>query len=376
VWLAIVAALGIGAWVWFNDRSRSSSSANRKTSAVPVSATVATKGSIDVHFTGLGTVTPLATITVKTRIDGELMNVYYREGDMVRQGATLVQIDPRPFQVQLEQAEAQLAKDQAVLENARTDLQRYEQLITKNAVAQQILVTQRSTVRQGEATVKTDQAAIDTAKLNLVYCRPTAPVTGRIGLRLVDPGNFVSAAASTPLVVITQMQPMSVIFTLPEAQVQQVLDHRDAPLQVDAMNRDMTRTLAAGTLSTLDNQFDPTTGTLKMRATFPNKSERLIPNEFVNARLLVETKKGVTLVPNAAVQRSGTSTFVYVVKPDRTVTVRKVKLGTTDAQRSEIASGLKPGEEVVTEGVDKLTEGTHVVVQPQVDDNNSIVMSP
>jgi len=340
-----------------------------------VSAAVATKGSIDVNFTGLGTVTPLATITVKTRIDGELMAVYYREGDMVRQGATLVQIDPRPFQVQLEQAEAQLAKDQAVLENARTDLQRYEQLILKNAVAQQILVTQRSTVRQGEATVKTDQAAIDTAKLNLVYCRPTAPVTGRIGLRLVDPGNFVSAAAGTPLVVITQMQPMSVIFTLPEAQVQRVLDHRYTPLHVDAMNRDMTRTLAAGTLSTLDNQFDPTTGTLKMRATFPNKNERLIPNEFVNARLLVETKTGVTLVPNAAVQRSGTSTFVYVVKPDRTVTVRKVKLGTTDAQRSEITSGLKPGEEVVTEGVDKLTEGTHVMVQPQVDDN-AIVMSP
>jgi len=376
VWLAIVAALGIGAWVWFHERSRSSSTANRRTPAVPVSAAVATKGSIDVNFTGLGTVTPLATITVKTRIDGELMAVYYREGDMVRQGATLVQIDPRPFQVQLEQAEAQLAKDQAVLENARTDLQRYEQLITKNAVAQQILVTQRSTVRQGEATVKTDQAAIDTAKLNLVYCRPTAPVTGRIGLRLVDPGNFVSAAAGTPLVVITQMQPMSVIFTLPEAQVQRVLDHRYMPLHVDAMNRDMTRTLAAGTLSTLDNQFDPTTGTLKMRATFPNKNERLIPNEFVNARLLVETKTAVTLVPNAAVQRSGTSTFVYVVKPDRTVTVRKVKLGTTDAQRSEITSGLKPGEEVVTEGVDKLTEGTHVVVQQQVDENNSIVMSP
>jgi len=225
--------------------------------------------------------------------------------------------------------------------------------------------------------IKTDQAAIDSARLNLTYCRPTAPVTGRVGLRLVDPGNFVSAAAGTPLAVITQMQPMSVIFTLPEAQVQTVIDRRrrNPRLRVDALNRDMTRTLAAGALTTLDNQLDPTTGTLKMRATFANEDERLIPNEFVNARLLVETKTNVTLVPNAAVQRSGTSTFVYVVKPDRTVAVRRVALGTTDAQRSEIVSGLKAGEAVVTEGVDKLTEGAVVDVQQQLDDN-AIAMSP
>jgi membrane fusion protein, multidrug efflux system len=378
--LVVIAALAIGTWAWFQRHSaseRAASGSQRKASAVPVTAAIAAPGSIDVYFTGLGTVTPLATITVRTRIDGELMEVNYREGDKVLEGAQLVQIDPRPFQVQLEQAEAQLAKDQAALQNARIDLQRYETLIAKNAVAQQVLVTQRSTVQQGEAAIKLDQAAIDSARLNLVYCRPTAPVSGRVGLRLVDPGNFVSAAAGTPLVVITQMQPMSVIFTLPTAQVGTVIDRRrtNPRLRVDAMNRDMTRTLATGTLTTLDNQLDPTTGTLRMRAMFANGDERLIPNEFVNARLLVETKAGVTLVPNAAVQRNGTSTFVYVVRPDRTVTVRKVGIGTTDARHSEITSGLNAGELVVTQGVDRLTEGVAVDVQ-RIEDGSTLAMSP
>jgi multidrug efflux system membrane fusion protein len=378
-WLAVIAALGISTWAWFHQRAasqRASAARHRKPPAVPVTAAIATSGSIDIAYTGLGTVTPLATITVKTRVDGELMEVNYHEGDHIRKDAPLVLIDPRPFQVQLEQAEAQLAKDQAALQNARIDLQRYEALITKNAVAQQILVTQRSTVQQGEAQVKTDQAAVDSAKLNLVYTRPTAPVSGRVGLRLVDPGNFVSAAAQTPLAVITQMQPMSVIFTLPEARLQAVIDRRRTKpgLRVDALNRDMTGRIATGTLSTLDNQIDPTTGTLKFRATFANSDERLIPNQFVNARLLVETKTNVTLVPNNAVQRNGTSTFVYLVRPDHTVTVRQVKLGTTDAQHSEVTSGVKPGDPVVTQGVDKLTEGAAVAVQQL--DGNAIAMSP
>jgi multidrug efflux system membrane fusion protein len=377
----MIAILGIGTWAWFHERSASAkaSSANqRKTSAIPVTAAVAANGSIDVYFTGLGTVTPLATITVKTRIDGELMEVNYREGEIIHQGSQLVQIDPRPYQVQLEQAEAQLAKDQSALQNARTDLQRYETLIARNAVAQQVLVTQRSTVQQAEAVIKTDEAAVDSARLNLTYCRPTAPVTGRVGLRLVDRGNFVSAAAGTPLAVITQMQPMSVIFTLPEAQVPAVIDRRraDAHLRVDAMDRDKTRTLATGTLATLDNQFDPTTGTLRLRATFANVDERLLPNQFVNARLLVETKTNVTLVPNAAVQRNGTSTFVYVVTPDQTATVRHVTLGTTNAKRSEIAAGLSAGELVVTQGVDKLTEGALVAVQLQPDEGGAPALLP
>jgi multidrug efflux system membrane fusion protein len=306
------------------------------------------------------------------------MEVNYHEGDIIHQGAQLVQIDPRPYQVQLEQAEAQLAKDQSALQNARADLQRYEMLIAKNAVTQQVLVTQRSTVQQAEAVIKTDQAAIDSAKLNLTYCRPTAPVTGRVGLRLVDLGNFVSAAAGTPLAVITQMQPMSVIFTLPEGQVPTVIDHRraDAHLRVDAMDRDMTRTLSTGTLATLDNQFDPTTGTLRLRAIFANGDERLLPNQFVNARLLVETKTNVTLVPNAAVQRNGTSTFVYVVKPDQTATVRHVTLGTTNAKRSQIAAGLSAGELVVTQGVDRLTEGAPVAVQLQSDEGGAPALVP
>jgi multidrug efflux system membrane fusion protein len=377
----MIAILGLATWVWFHERStsaRASSANQRKTSAVPVTAAIAANGSIDVYFTGLGTVTPLATITVKTRIDGELMEVNYREGEIVHKGAQLVQIDPRPFQVQLEQAEAQLAKDLSALQNARTDLQRYETLITKNAVTQQVLVTQRSTVQQAEAVIKTDQAAVDSATLNLTYCRPTAPVTGRVGLRLVDRGNFVSAAAATPLAVITQMQPMSVIFTLPEAQVPTVIDRRraDGSLRVDAMDRDMTRTLATGALATLDNQFDPTTGTLRLRATFANGDERLLPNQFVNARLLVQTKTNVTLVPNAAVQRNGTSTFVYVVKPDQTATVRHVTLGTTNAKRSQIVAGLRPGELVVTQGVDRLTEGALVSVQLQSDEGGAPALLP
>jgi len=339
-----------------------------------VSAAVAESGSINVFLTGLGSVTPLATITVKTRIDGQLMSVNYREGDTVHKGQPLVEIDPRPYEVQLEQAEGQLAKDLAALENARIDLRRYETLIAKNAVAQQVLITQQSTVQQDEATIKSDQAAIDSAKLNLTYCHPTAPVTGRVGLRLVDPGNFVSAGAGTALAVITQMQPMSVIFTLPEDQVHDVIARRQtgAALRVDAMDRDMRQTLANGTLTTLDNQIDPSTGTLKLRATFPNNDEKLIPNQFVNARLLLETKTHVTLVPNAAVQRSGTSTFVYVIRPNRTVTVRRVEVGTVDAQRAEIKTGLTPGERVVTYGVDKLTEGA--VVEPRETGDGSAVV--
>ena len=374
------AALGAGLWAVLHARSaEKASAAERGPAPIPVSAAVAESGSINVYFTGLGSVTPLATITVKTRIDGQLMTVNYREGDTVHQGQLLVEIDPRPYQVQLEQAEGQLAKDQAALANARVDLQRYQTLIAKNAVAQQVLITQQSTVQQDEAVIKTDQAAVDSATLNLTYCRPTAPITGRVGLRLVDPGNYVSAAAGTALAVITQMQPISVIFTLPEDQVHAVIDRRraHANLRVDAMDRDMKKTLAAGTLTTLDNQLDPTTGTLKLRATFANEDSGLIPNQFVNARLLLEKKEHVTLVANAAVQRNGTATFVYVIRPNRTVTVRRVEVGTVDAQRSEIKTGLAPGEHVVTQGVDKLTEGASVEPRETFGDGNgNAVLQP
>jgi len=331
----------------------------------------AEKGDIGVYVTGLGTVTPLNTITVTTRVDGQLMAVRYKEGDTVKKGAPLVEIDPRPFQVQLEQAEGQLAKDQAALQNARIDLNRYEDLITKNAVSQQILQTQRATVAQAEATVRTDQANIDSAKLNLLYCDISAPISGRIGLRLVDPGNFVSAGTSTPLLVITQMEPISVIFTIPEQQVPAVRAALSAgkSLPVDAMDRDGTKVIGSGGLTTLDNQIDQTTGTLRLRATMPNKDDALFPNQFVNARMLLQRKKGVTLIPNAAVQRNGQKTFVYLVNNDRSVEIRNVALGTVDDQRSEVTSGIKPHEVVVTRGVDRLQAGSTVVpISPEEED--------
>jgi multidrug efflux system membrane fusion protein len=291
------------------------------------------------------------------------MTVYYKEGDKVTKGESLVEIDPRPFQVQLEQAQGQLAKDQAALQNAQIDLQRYEQLITKNAVSQQILQTQRSTVAQAEATIKTDQANIDSAKLNLTYAHITAPISGRIGLRLVDPGNFVSASSNTPLLVITQMEPISVIFTIPEQQVPAVRTAFKAnkSLPVDAMGRDAQNVIGSGTLTTLDNQIDPTTGTLRLRATMPNKDDALFPNQFVNARMLLQKKKGVTLIPNAAVQRNAQTTFVYRVNGDQSVEIRDVKLGTVDDQHSEVAMGLQPHDLVVTQGVDRLQAGSKVV---------------
>jgi multidrug efflux system membrane fusion protein len=295
-------------------------------------------------------------------VDGQLMTVGYKEGEMVQKGAPLVEIDPRPFQVQLEQAEGQFLKDQAALQNAQIDLKRYEDLITKNAVAQQVLQTQRATVAQAQATLKTDQANVDSAKLNLTYCHITAPITGRIGLRLVDPGNIVSASASTPLLVITQTQPISVIFTIPEQQLGAVRASlkSNPSLPVDAIDRDGQRILGSGQLTTLDNQIDQTTGTLKLRATLPNKDDALFPNQFVNARMLVQDKRGVTLIPNAAVQRNAQSTFVYVVKDDQSVAVRQVKLGTTDDERSEVVTGVSPHELVVTQGVDRLQAGSRV----------------
>jgi multidrug efflux system membrane fusion protein len=364
--LLALAALAIFIRIHYADRG-GTASAGARTPQVPVVAGVARTGDIGVYFTGLGTVTPLHTVTVKTRVDGQLMAVYYKEGQRINKGDPLIDIDPRPFQVQLAQAEGQLIKDQAALQNARTDLDRYQTLITRNAVAQQVLQTQVATVAADEGAVKTDQANIDSAKLNITYSHIVATITGRVGLRLVDPGNMVSAGAATPLAVIAETQPISVIFTIPEQQVPDVraqlaVGHR---LPVDAISRDLASTLAAGELTTLDNEIDPTTGTLRLRASFANRDEVLFPNQFVNARLLVREKKNVTLVPNAAVQRNTSSTFVYVVQPDQKVTIRPVTVGTTDANESEIVKGLANGDVVVTQGVDRLQEGTIVSAQVQ-----------
>ncbi len=373
IWILIVALLAIAAYfLW----SRMGGAAGRNTPVqragkqaagalvTPVVAAAARKGDIDVYLTGLGSVTPINTVTVKSRVDGQLMKVLYKEGDVVREGALLVEIDPRPYEVQLMQAEAQLAKDKAALDNANIDLARYETLVPHKAVPEQQLATQKAQVQQDEAAIKTDESQIAGAKLNLTYCHITAPVSGRIGLRLVDPGNIVHASDTTGLLVITQIQPISVIFTIAEDQVSAVLQKMNAGerLRVDAFNRDKTTRLAQGWLTTLDNQIDPTTGTLRLRATFENRDNALFTNQFVNAQLLVEKKRGITIVPTAVIQRNSQMTYVYVVKPDSTVTVKQVKLGVTEGSDSEIISGLIPGEVGVMTGSDKLQEGSKVSV--------------
>jgi multidrug efflux system membrane fusion protein len=368
--LVVLIGAGIAATTWWREHRQREQTA-KAPPPIPVVTSVARKGNIDVFVTGLGTVTPLNTVAVKTRVDGQLIAVGYKEGEMVARGAPLLEIDPRPYEVQLAQAEAQLSRDQSTLANARVDLQRYEALITHNAVAQQVLQTQRATVAQDEGTVKSDQANIDSAKLNITYCHIVAPITGRVGLRLVDAGNMVTAASGTPLLVIVQTQPISVIFTIPEQQVGAVRAalKRDNRLRVDAFDRDGQQKLASGELTTLDNEIDQTTGTLKLRATMANRDEALFPNQFLNARLLVETKKGVTLVPGAAIQRNADATFVFVVKPNRSVTLRNVKVGTSEGDNTEVVSGLSPDDVVVTQGTDKLQEGSVVSPASQEDDD-------
>ena len=333
--------------------------------AVPVVAAKARKGDVGVYITGLGSVTPIYTVTVKSRVDGQLMKVHYNEGDLVHEGDLLVEIDPRPFQVQLEQAEGQLARDQATLDNANVDLDRYQKLLAQNAVPEQQLATQKATVAQLAGVVKTDQGQIDSAKLNLTYCSIRAPFTGRAGLRLVDPGNIVHATDTNGLVVITQIQPISVIFTVAEDDLPVVLRKLAAGqhLRADAYDRANSTRISTGTLVTVDNQIDPTTGSLRLRAAFDNSANQLFPNQFVNLRLLVEVKSGVTLVPRAVIQRTTRTTYAYVVKDDRTVTVRQIVEGVTDGDSTEVTSGIAPGDVLVMTGVDKLTEGTRVTVQ-------------
>jgi len=371
LWLAVTVSVAIGAYYrWPRVATTSlanapSRAAGRKAAGTtPVTAARVRRGVIGVYFTALGTVTPIYTVTVKSRVDGQLMKVLYREGDLVREGDLLLEIDPRPYQVQLDQAQGQLMKDQAVLENARVDLARYETLLKQNAIQEQLYATQKAAVTQAEGVVKTDQAQIDNAKLNLVYCHITAPITGRIGLRLVDPGNIVHAADSTGLLVIAQIQPISVIFPIAEDQLPEVLRRLGAGqhLRVDAYDREGQAKLATGTLATVDNQIDQTTGTVRLRANFDNRQNELFPNQFVNVRLLVEEKRGVTLIPAAAIQRTSQSTYVYLVESG-CVTVRPVQVGTLEGDDAEIVSGLSPGDIVVMSGVDRLQEGSPVSVQ-------------
>ena len=363
--------LGIGGYVvWLKITSANAAAAAAKAAAagpppIPVVTATSRKGDIGVYYSGLGAVTPLATVTVRTRVDGQLMNVRYREGDTVQQGALLAEIDDGPYQAALTQAQGQLMRDQASLENARIDLVRYQQLVAQKAGPEQQLATQQATVHQDEGVVKLDEGQIQSAKVNLAYCKIAAPVAGRIGLRLVDAGNIVQTADTTGLLIITQMDPISAIFTISEDQLQVVVQKMAAgqKLEVDAYDRAATTKLAQGWLTTLDNQVDPTTGTLKLRATFQNPKGTLYPNQFVNAKLLVQEKRGVTLVPTAAVQRNSQATYVYVVGADSKVTVRPIVIGTTEGTDSEVTSGLAPDEVVVMTGVDKLQAGSKVSTQ-------------
>lgn len=293
------------------------------------------------------------------------MKVYYREGDMVRSGDPLIDLDQRPFQVQLEQAEGQLARDQALLENAHVDLSRYATLLKQNAVQEQVYRTQIATVAQYEGAVETDKGVVNAAKLNIIYCKITAPLTGLIGLRLVDPGNIVHATDTNGLLVITQIQPISVLFTIAEDQLQTVIRKVTGGqrLRASAFDRSDQTHIADGFLSTIDNQIDPATGTLRLRAVFDNENRHLFPNQFVNIRLLVQQKTGVVLMPVAAIQRTTTREFVYVVNPDSTVTVRNITEGVTEGDEVEVTSGLSAGDAVVITGVDRLQEGTRVRVQ-------------
>ena len=373
IWILLLALLAAGGYYYWSHRTPAASSSTGKNggqrgqgggAGAPVDAAKARRGNIGVYVTGLGAVTPIYTVTVKTRVDGQLMQVLYKEGDMVKQGDKLAAIDPRPYQAQLTQYEGQLIRDQALLDNARIDQARYETLLKQNAVPEQQLATQIALVKQDEGIVKNDEGLIESVKVNLIYCNITAPISGRVGLRLVDPGNIVQTSDTTGLLVITQIQPISVIFTIAEDQLPPVLAKHlaEQKLPVDAFDRDMKKKLASGSLTTIDNEIDQTTGTVKLRATFDNEHNELFPNQFVNARLLLQEKTKVVLVPSAAVQRNSTSTYMYVVKPDSTVTLRQVKVGTSDDINTEITSGVQEGDVVVLSGVDKLQEGSKVAV--------------
>ncbi len=334
--------------------------------AMPVAVAQVQTRDVPVYLTGLGSVEAFYTVLLKTRVDGQLVEVNFREGQEVKKGDLLVVVDPRPYEVALAQAQANLAKDQAGLKDAQVNLDRYKALFQNGGViSKQQLDTQASLVGQLEGAIQADEAAINSAKLNLIYCRITAPISGRVGLRLVDPGNIVHAADTTGLLLITQMHPIAAVFTLPEDQLPSVAQAmRHGALAVDAYSRDDQTKLATGKLLTIDNQIDITTGTAKLKAVFQNEEQALWPNQFINCHLLLEVRKNSLVVPAAAVQRGPNGAYVFTVKPDKTAELRPVTVALTQANLVAISSGLKAGETVVTDGQDKLQAGTHVEPRP------------
>ena len=364
--LAVVLLLGV-AYMIARWQTHSSAASKREPGApagVPVSIASARKGEMPVYLNGLGTVTPTNTVTVRSRIDGQLLSVNFQEGQFVKQGELLAQIDPRTFQLQLDQAQGQLARDQAQLGNAKVDLQRYKTLSADGVITQQQYDTQAASVRQFEGVITADQAQIDNAKLQISYCRITAPLSGRIGLRLVDVGNMIHATDPNGLVVITQVQPIAVLFTIPEDNLSEVLKRVRAGehLSAEAYDRSGQNKIADGRVLTVDNLIDQSTGTTRLKAVFDNKDNTLYPNQFVNIRLLVEIKKNKIIIPAVAIQRGPQGMFVYVVSKDQTVDVRPVQAGTIEGVNASIEQGLSENERVVTDGVDKLRSGSKVQV--------------
>jgi len=370
VWIAVGLVVLIAAAIAISRSGKSSSKAQaaaraRAQASIPVVVADAATADFPVYLTGLGTVTPLATVTVRSRVDGQLLSVGFREGQLVQKGDVLAEIDPRPFQVQLTQAEGQLAKDQAALNNAKLDLNRFKDLVAQGLIPQQQYDAQISTVAQAEAATKTDQGSIDAAKLNLTYARITAPITGRAGLRQVDPGNMVHATDQGGIVVLTEVDPIAVLFTLPEDSLQAVLKkiRGGATLPVEAWDRDLKNRLETGKLITVDNQIDPTTGTVRLKAQFDNHDGALFPQQFVNVRLLIDTLRQVVVVPSAAIQRTTRGPAVFVVGADGKVAMRMVEVPQQSDNRAVIARGVSAGEQVVVDGVDKLQEGSKVVAR-------------
>ncbi|HEX4265576.1 MAG TPA: efflux RND transporter periplasmic adaptor subunit [Verrucomicrobiae bacterium] len=335
---------------------------------VVVDPATATKGDINVYVNALGTVTPYYVVSVRTRVDGQLVKVNYKEGQLVHAGDPLAEIDPSPFQATLVQARGELTRDQALLENARLDLSRYQEAFSKNAVPKQQLDTQGSTVHQFEGTVALDEGQVSNALVQLAYCYITSPINGRVGLRLVDPGNIVHASDANPLVVVTEMQPITVIFNVAEDYLPQIHEQmkQGKELAVDALDRAQLKKIASGVLETLDNQIDTTTGTLKLKAVFTNEDESLFPNQFVNARLLVDTHRGVTLLPNPVIQHNAQGAYVYVLESsgtNQTATIKSLNVVTTEGDISEV-EGIEPGTVVAASNFNRLTDGAVVNVRP------------
>lgn len=379
--ILIIAALAAGGWYWWHS---SHNSAPEKTAhagegkgggrrggtgaLAPVQAAEATRQSVPHYLSGLGTVTAASTVTLRSRVDGDLMALHFTEGQQVEAGQLIAEIDPRPYQVALTQAQGQLAKDQATLANARRDLARFEKLAKTNLVSQQEMDTQRSLVNETLGTLKADEGGVASAQLNLTYSRVTSPIAGRVGLKQVDVGNYITSGDTNGIVVITQTHPIDLVFSLPENTISTVLTAQKSgqPIPVEAWDRSNKTLLTSGTLLSMDNQIDATTGTVKLKARFVNSDDSLFPNQFVNARLKVSTLQDAIVIPSAALQMGNEGNFVWVVNSENQVSKKLITAGLQDSQKVVVSAGLNAGERVVTDGIDRLTEGAKVdVVAPQ-----------